>query len=761
MFRRTSAAALASLAFTVSAAHAQTSREIFTPVQQDLALANLRKILGCVVDGVWTAASCDTENRPLIVALGYFNVGCLIVATILACYLVYSLVADTANDGQAFGRGSSAQYTLLRAITGVFLSLPIKSGLSLAQILVVQIAVWGSGFGDTLWTRVAGTQLNGMYGTVTSPTNALGDFALRGKLAQVLQGRLYGHVCAQALQTYANNVSGNTGTASVQSQTKSESASWWPNSTSRSVTYGFADANGYFRSSDSLCGAVVYQYERLTPVVSDSTDSTTTSQLLELAERQSQASFQAAIASLDSAASSIASTINAGTRNDTQIKQQIKAAIDSAYNSVTTSLTSNNNTQLQNALQSYLSNASQNGWLSAALWQRSLSAVQAKMFTAPGAAGAAINLQPPASIYSYIPNLKGTAYAPLADEAQRNLTYVATFGGYIALQGQGVVFSVASNNAAAVADDQNKFTRGIAWIYASLLDKLSNTETTTWRDPILDVQSIGQSMSTSALWITAGGVGADFTAWALDLAGFDNLSKLATALSGPAYLLAIILFVAAFLLVGLVPFIVVIHFLMATFNWFLVIAEAMIAVPIWLLTKFMPARSPSFVGNSGQGYLFFLGILLRPPLIVIGLIASLLLMRVGIDITNLFFRGALAMLSPDGTIAYAMVGTAGLFVYAIVLFSIVTLAAGQISALPETVLSWIGAQIARNAGSGAAVAAGALILPNSPNRIPGSATHRGVAALVGGVKGGSRSVLAGLKANKNGGGKGAGQGGSA
>ncbi len=99
-------------------------------------------------------------------------------------------------------------------------------------------------------------------------------------------------------------------------------------------------------------------------------------------------------------------------------------------------------------------------------------------------------------------------------------------------------------------------------------------------------------------------------------------------------------------------------------------------------------------------------------------------MRVGIDITNIFFRGALAMIAPDGTIAYAMVGTAGLFVYAVVLFSIVMLSAGQISALPETVLSWIGGQIERRAGNSAALAAAGIVMPNSPNQVPGSTAHR-------------------------------------
>ncbi len=238
-------------------------------------------------------------------------------------------------------------------------------------------------------------------------------------------------------------------------------------------------------------------------------------------------------------------------------------------------------------------------------------------------------------------------------------------------------------------------------------------------------------------------MGSDFIGWGLGFVKHPAAGAgqaIAEKASGFLYLLATILFAAAFILVGLVPFVVIVHFLMGTFNWFLVVAEAMIAVPIWLLTKFMPARSDSFVGNSGQGYMFFLGILLRPPLIVIGLLASLLLMRVGIDITNVFFRGALAMISPDGTIAYVMVGTAGLFVYAVLLFSIVMLSAGQISALPETVLSWIGAQIERRAGSSAAVAAAGIVVPSSPGRIPGGNAARTAGALTSGTRAGSKAA---------------------
>ncbi len=727
MLRRiaTGAGSLGLLAAATAARAQTTGKEIFTPVQNDLALVNLRKLLGCVVDGVWTAATC-TDDRPLTVALGYFNVGCLIVATILACYLLYSLVADTANDGEAFGRGSSAKYTLLRVVTGAILSLPIKSGLSLVQILVVQIAVWGSGFGDTLWTRVAGTQLTGMYGTLFQPSPQSGDFVLRGKLADILLGRLYGHVCAQALQQYATNVSGNTNAASVRSKTTDDSG-FLGMSSSKSTTYHFADANGYFRKSNNLCGAVVYEYAKLSTNLTNSNDRSTIQLLLDLAEQQSQRSFQAAINSLDGAASGIASIITSGSRDDEAIQARIKQAITSAYNTANSSLTGSNNAQLDQALRNYLTNATDNGWLSAALWQRSMSLVQVKLLVASAGMSGSIRVVPPANINTYIPYFGHSAYAPLAAEAQRNLSYVASFGGYIANQGSGSVAGVTSDNPTAQADPPNLFAKGLAAIYSGILSLISQPESTTWKDPVLEVQAIGQTIANFGVGATAAGVGFDMLDWALGKFKISDDGALRSGIQGFAgftYFLALILFAAAFMLIGLVPFVVIVHFLMSTFNWFLVVAEAMIAVPIWLLTKFMPARSDNFVGNSGQGYMFFLGILLRPPLIVIGLLVSLLLMRVGIDITNIFFRGALAMLSPDGTIAYAMVGTAGLFVYAVVLFSIVTLSAGQISALPETVLSWIGAQIERRAANSAAVAAAGIVTPRSPTQVPSQTIGR-------------------------------------
>lgn len=52
--------------------------------------------------------------------------------------------------------------------------------------------------------------------------------------------------------------------------------------------------------------------------------------------------------------------------------------------------------------------------------------------------------------------------------------------------------------------------------------------------------------------------------------------------------------------------------------------------------------------------------------------------------------------------------------------------AGQISALPETVLSWIGGQIERRTGDHAAVAVAGIIAPRTPGQISTGSINRTV-----------------------------------
>ena len=172
--------------------------------------------------------------------------------------------------------------------------------------------------------------------------------------------------------------------------------------------------------------------------------------------------------------------------------------------------------------------------------------------------------------------------------------------------------------------------------------------------------------------------------------GVGSLASVATTV---LLAVTITLFVIAFVIGGLLPLLPVLYFLAAAIGWFLIVVEAMIAMPIWLITKFFPARSPSLVGDSRRGYVFLLGLLIRPALIVIGLIASIVMARVGLDLINMVFRGILVMMVPDGGYGSIFAALAGLVAYTLALVSLVGFSSSLITLLPETVLGWIDATL--------------------------------------------------------------------
>jgi len=129
------------------------SEGVFTPVSGDLALGLMRRTLGCVVNQVWQCETCSNSGLIGTVA-GVCNVGIAVVAGALVTWSVYRAVFDTARTGAAGGEASTG-YSVVRIGLGAVLLLPVSAGFTLAQLLVVQLLVWGSGLADTVWSKAA------------------------------------------------------------------------------------------------------------------------------------------------------------------------------------------------------------------------------------------------------------------------------------------------------------------------------------------------------------------------------------------------------------------------------------------------------------------------------------------------------------------------------------------------------------------------------------------------------------------------------
>ena len=407
---------------------------------------------------------------------------------------------------------------------------------------------------------------------------------------------------------------------------------------------------------------------------------------------------------------------SAAQRNSEDIRNLITQGVTDATQQLTSTLSSNITSQtseLNNARTQYLDLSKQNGWITSVLWQRSMASIYAKLMSIINSAQITSTL--PADPGTYLPWLSSyrEGYQQAVDQFRRDIDYVTSFDALFTSLGQAPAASLATETITGQSNEDKQVGSLIRSIYISLLGIIAQPEATTWKDPYLELQQIGTALGPAVAWTGTGAAVSGVASFVPGTAG--NLANTAASV---LLAITITLFIIAFIVGGLLPLMPVLYFIAAATSWFLVVVEAMIAMPIWLVTKFFPARSPSLVGESRRGYVFALGLLLRPALIVIGLIASIVMARVGLDLINLMFRGILAMMVPEGTLATAVIGLGALAAYAMALFSLITFSSSLITTLPETVIGWIDATITSSAASdlGRSFAAGFPAALNRPTR---------------------------------------------
>lgn len=91
-------------------------------------------------------------QAPLIQAFTVFNTSLLVVAgMILAWHTIIGTVAS-AQEGKTLGSKWHTIWAPLRVTTGIAFLAPLASGFGAAQLLVIQLAVWGGGLANDVWS---------------------------------------------------------------------------------------------------------------------------------------------------------------------------------------------------------------------------------------------------------------------------------------------------------------------------------------------------------------------------------------------------------------------------------------------------------------------------------------------------------------------------------------------------------------------------------------------------------------------------------
>lgn len=125
----------------------------FTPSESDASVQFLREAFGSVISLIHPGSKLAGErvHDPLAAGMKIFNAGALFLGMLFLVYTTLRGTIDSAHDAEILGRRMNSMWVPLRTLGGAVAIAPGPSGYSLVQIAVLWIAVQGAGMADHIW----------------------------------------------------------------------------------------------------------------------------------------------------------------------------------------------------------------------------------------------------------------------------------------------------------------------------------------------------------------------------------------------------------------------------------------------------------------------------------------------------------------------------------------------------------------------------------------------------------------------------------
>ncbi|NTE01540.1 DotA/TraY family protein [Agrobacterium tumefaciens] len=711
---------------------------MFTPEDYSASLVFLRRLLGCTFDYVWAAGggatgsnggACDNTNDILALLIETMNWAMLAVVAVVATYLIFASLKDTANDGEAGGRSTNPSWTLVLAGIGAILCFPAFNGFNALQLGTMQVAVWSAGLGDTTW-RVAAEKM-ATANTVNAAFSSKADDgwfysepstekALREQIAAGLATRVAGEVCRVAISKGTSSMATPDGAVTTVT----------PPPTFSSETDGYTQTVLTYKGgkglddSSGLCGSVTVSYASERQISAQSAGSDlapgNSAAQVELARSTARFQAQAAKAGGDALLQAIR-TEGDGLyqklfpENGQRLRGQAQL---NAIQSAVTGTIDRAKTAMQGALKqapaefrqhtnAAMTGNQKNGWLYAVLYQRVLVNATTSL-SKLGLGGVEVLSNQPVEDLQRAFGCGGWFENGCSNELQ--VFFDAYKRDTLALAEIAPAFRNAAQNSAiqgvnsATIGNANSGGVSLSKSLNDILLDLADVEPWDgqgWIDPIPQLQATGAKIMTygSGVLVVAG---AGSAASAL---GKHPAVMLLGELASHAAPLGWLLFAIGFMLAVIVPYMPLVYFFLAAISWFVLAVQTIITAPFWLMQMFYPNRNGGIAGTSVAKVLStLLALLVRPALIIVGLVFCMIMMRVGLDILNFFAANAFIALAPNTSGLNASIGDIGLaiggfFVYMSSAVFLVTYCCSLIDGVSDFVMEMVESGASRMLGS--------------------------------------------------------------
>lgn len=638
--RRSAATILTTLLFLLLPGLAQAS-PWYDPDPSDDSVGLVTRIFGSVVDAVLPGAGGTMPQVDLGPMFMVFNAAVMAFGALLVTYGMVVGTMQTAHDGEVLGKRWSSVWVPIRSAAGMGAVIPLASGFSVIQMIVIWFALQGVGVANLVWDRAVSSLGSNasLVGSIQAPD-----------VTPVASGMLKAMACAKAMnaQFTAAGLSTKIEAITIPAYIAGNGG------TITGVSWG--DPTGQY--SRALCGSVTWK--------TGSQDEST----LQAAITGSQTiALHALVVALDP----IASKLAAGDPNVP--KDTFRTAVESYRSTLLqTAQTALSNTA-NPAAQEFVTEARAGGWLHAGEYYMVMARINSQ-------AKSAMNDVPQPVLADVLSDLPTEMQPEMQFTMGRVDSYLAKASQPNDQQAQ----PGAKESGNAVEKALAKIGHAISGTLALLRGDPTRL---AGDNPVLVAKSLGDGLmdaggTAGLIVMAAAGAGG-----AVPLVG--GAAGAVSSMIGPmvSTILLGLASLGALLSVWL-PMMPYVLWVAAIAGWLVFLLEAVIAAPLWAV---MHAKQDGegLAGSNIQGYMLLLSLIMRPTLMVFGFISAVLLVSVLGAFVNSSFGAAFSGAEAGGGWFGGIFGPLGaVVVYVALIMAITWKGFGLIHVIPDRILRWVG-----------------------------------------------------------------------
>nr|WP_294866818.1 DotA/TraY family protein [uncultured Pseudogulbenkiania sp.] len=631
--------------------------DLFTPVPEDMSVDVLKALFGGM-------SLFGGGADPLGKLLTAFNSAVLLIGGVLAAYTVLAGIVGTAHDGEMLGRKFSSIWVPIRVALGTSLILPLANGYCGIQVLVMWLVMQGIGLADNLWsTFVSPENLGGVVSAAPVSPSAK-ELAFNLMMAQVCvkASSLERHKTPELMMP--GEAWGAT-TSSAGGRTVIEFGQMTKGSQYPSDMCGTTTINAIDKPIPTSVKELIF-------------DSASTDRAVKEINRVHQQALNALLSDTGSVASSIVSAASAGS-----IPQGASTQLEASARKYESTLRSAAASALKDGepFKKVVEEAPKKGWMLAGAWFLKISELTDRV-------NEAVLSVPSATSRKSSPD---KVFIPDYENTYINAVKASLKGsGYFINNVKEL--SPAKKGGDEDKDSQSFFEKlgmnvdGSYVINKFFGEKVLNFAISDQEHPLLQVKRLGNLMLGLAGSIfgvgilTVGIVGVPSTALGMMIGGLA-MSFIAPLFAGGVFLAYVVPYMPFFMWWGMFA------------GWVLLVVEAMIASPMWIVMHLNP-HGDDWAGSGRKGYGMVVSLMLRPALMIFGLCASIVLLTVLGNFANKIFVEVFLLTTTDNEsfLSVMMNVLVTPVIYCAFIYQLVKHCFSIMSHIPDHLLYWFGAE---------------------------------------------------------------------